>query len=50
MKGIMKGEAEWLIEVIETLFDFVFIRPKKLEKRKEELNLKLEEINKPKAE
>lgn len=44
---VEKGEAEWLIEVIEQLFDFVFIQPKKLEKRKQELNLKLDKIGKP---
>jgi hypothetical protein len=44
---VEKGEAEWLIEVIEALFDFVFIQPKKLAKRKEELNLKLQESGKP---
>lgn len=41
------GEAEWLIEVIEALFDFTFIQPKKLERRRKELNLKLHEIGKP---
>ncbi|MPS71704.1 MAG: DUF4145 domain-containing protein [Chryseobacterium sp.] len=45
---VEKNEAEWLIEVIEQLFDFVFIQPKKLEKRKQELNLKLEKLGKPK--
>lgn len=44
------GEAEWLIEVIEALFDFTFIQPKKLEKRKNELNLKLEKVGKPKMQ
>ncbi len=44
---VEKGEAEWLIEVIEQLFDFVFIQPKKLEKRKQELNLKLDKLGKP---
>lgn len=44
---VEKGEAEWLIEVIEQLFDFVFIQPKKLEKRKLELNLKLDKLGKP---
>jgi len=44
---VEKNEAEWLIEVIEQLFDFVFIQPKKLEKRKQELNLKLDKIGKP---
>ncbi len=45
---VESGEAEWLIEVIEQLFDFVFIQPKKLEKRKQELNLKLDKLGKPK--
>jgi hypothetical protein len=42
------GEAEWLIEVIEALFDFVFVQPKKIERRRKELNLKLEKVGKPK--
>lgn len=42
------GEAEWLIEVIDALFDFTFIQPKKLEERREKLNRKLESIGKPK--
>ncbi len=44
---VEKGEAEWLIEVIESLFDFIFIQPKKLKRRREELNIKLEKIGKP---
>ncbi len=46
--NVENGEAEWLIEVIEALFDFTFIQPKKLQKRREELNLKLKKIGKPK--
>jgi hypothetical protein len=42
------GEAEWLIEVVEALFEFTFIQPNKLEKRRNALNLKLENIGKPK--
>ena len=41
------GEAEWLIEVIEALFDFTFIQPMKIQKRREELNLKLKKAGKP---
>jgi hypothetical protein len=41
------GEAEWLLEIVEDLFDFVFVRPKKLEKRKKRLNEKLSKIGKP---
>ena len=43
---VEKGEAEWLVEVIATLFDFTFVQPKILEKRKKELQLKLEKIKK----
>ena len=38
------GEAEWLLEVIEELFDFSFIQPKKLEIRRQELTKKLDSI------
>lgn len=41
------GEAEWLIEIIEALFDFAFIQPIKLKHRKEELNARLKKIGKP---
>lgn len=41
------GEAEWLLEVILSLFDFVFIQPKRIEKRRKELNEKLEKMGKP---
>ena len=44
---VESGEAEWLIEVIEALFDFTFIQPIKLEKRRKELNIKLSEVGKP---
>lgn len=42
------GEAEWLIEVIETLFDYTFIQPKKLEERRNNLDAKLQALGKPK--
>jgi len=45
--SVEPGEAEWLIEVIEALFDFTFIQPKKLEQRRNELNAKLEKLGKP---
>lgn len=41
------GEAEWLLEVLETLFDFTFVQPKRLEERKQALNEKLRSIGKP---
>lgn len=42
------GEAEWLVEVIEALFDFTFVQPKKLEARRNDLNEKLASLGKPK--
>lgn len=41
------GEAEWLLDVNESLFDFVFVQPKRLEERKKKLNEKLKTIGKP---
>ena len=44
---VEEGEAEWLLEVIESLFDFVFVQPIRLEKRKSQLNEKLSSLGKP---
>lgn len=44
---IEPGEAEWLIEVIEALFDFTFVQPVKLQRRRKQLNSKLEKLGKP---
>ncbi len=41
------GEAEWLLDVLESLFDFAFVQPKRLEERKQKLNDKLKQIGKP---
>ena len=41
------GEAEWILEVLESLFDFVFVQPAKLEQRRTSLNEKLKEMGKP---
>ncbi len=41
------GEAEWLIEVLDSLCDFAFVQPEKLKKRKEALNNKLQSMGKP---
>jgi len=41
------GEADWLIEVIESLFDFAFVQPKRLEERRQALNDKLKTLGKP---
>lgn len=41
------GEADWILEVLLSLFDFIFIQPKRIEKRRSELNKKLRSMGKP---
>lgn len=41
------GEAEWTLEVVFALLDYVFVQPARLEKRRAALNAKLKEIGKP---
>ena len=41
------GEAEWLIEVLNSLFDFKFTQPRKLQERRDKLNKKLQDLGKP---
>ncbi len=41
------GEAEWLLDVIEALFDFYFVQPAILKAKREALNKKLSDIGKP---
>jgi hypothetical protein len=41
------GEAEWLLEVLELLFDFYFVQPGKSKKKREALNIKLDDAGKP---
>ena len=41
------GEAEWLLDTLEALFDFYFVQPAKLEKKRDALNKKLKEAGKP---
>lgn len=41
------GEAEWLLEVLDLLFDYYFVQPKKLEEMKAALNEKLRRLGKP---
>ena len=41
------GEAEWLLDTLEAFFDFYFVQPAKLEKKREALNKKLKEVGKP---
>jgi len=42
------GEADWLLDVIDAMFDYLFVQPSKLQTRKSALNEKLESIGKPK--
>jgi len=41
------GEAEWNLDVIESLFDFYFVQPALAAKRKADLNKKLAKAGKP---
>ena len=41
------GEAEWLLEVLDSMFDFTFVQPRRLEERKQRLNEKLKGMGKP---
>jgi len=41
------GEAEWLLDVLEALFDFYFVQPAILKAKKDALNKKLTEAGKP---
>ncbi|HBI50592.1 MAG TPA: hypothetical protein DDY21_01950 [Candidatus Moranbacteria bacterium] len=44
---VESGEAEWLLDVLEQLFDFYFVQPSILQKKKDALNEKLREAGKP---
>ena len=41
------GEAEWLLDVLEALFDFYFLRPAQLAKKRAALDKKLANAGKP---
>jgi len=41
------GEAEWTLDVLDGLFDFYFVQPELLKKKRETLNAKLASANKP---
>lgn len=40
------GEAEWLLDVLESLFDFYFVQPAIIKAKREALNLKLSDAGK----
>lgn len=42
------GEAEWNLDILESLFDYYFVLPDVLQKKKDALNSKLGDIGKPK--
>lgn len=41
------GEADWLLDVLDALFDYLFVQPERLQERKNRLNQKLQDIGKP---
>lgn len=41
------GEAEWNLDVIESLFDFYFVAPSRAQARRDALNKKLDDAGKP---
>jgi len=41
------GEAEWNLDVLESLFDYYFVSPARLKARKDALNKKLTDAGKP---
>jgi len=40
-------EADWNLDVLESLFDFYFVSPAILQSKRDELNAKLAEAGKP---
>lgn len=44
---VEEGEAEWLLDVLEGLFDFYFVQPAALREKREQLNRKLKDAGKP---
>jgi len=44
---VEEGEAEWLLDVLEELFDFYYVAPIKAGKRRAALNAKLTSLGKP---
>ena len=44
---VEEGEAEWVLDVIEELFDFYYVSPEKLKEKRATLNVKLNEAGKP---
>lgn len=45
--NVEPGEAEWLLDVLEELFDHCYVQPTKLAEKRAILDAKLADINKP---
>ncbi len=45
--GVEPEEAEWLLDTLEGLFDFYFVRPTRMKEKRDRLNQKLKEAGKP---
>lgn len=41
------GEAEWTLDVLESLFDYYFVRPAIIQRKRDALNQKLQAAGKP---
>jgi hypothetical protein len=41
------GEAEWNLDVLESMFDFYFVQPRVLKAKRDALNAKLKDAGKP---
>ena len=41
------GEAEWNLDVLESMFDFYYVEPARIQSRKAALNAKLASAGKP---
>ncbi len=44
---VEEGEAEWNLDILESLFDYYFVQPAVLQRKREALNAKLKEAGKP---
>ncbi len=45
--NVETGEAEWCLDILQSLFEFCYVQPKIAEEKMVELNKKLEECGKP---
>lgn len=44
---VEEGEAEWTLDVLDSLFDFYFVQPAAAQTKKDALNLRLQQAGKP---